>query len=222
MLIGIEDEKVALIFLYVMQQISKGNKSTFADAKDFFVSSEEISDLGEDVIVPKSLYQQALANMRSDYTAYTPNSMSTTVAVLLKYLEKKTSNFDAGNLTRDEYFKWSNINQVSPLCFLDFFLVEQATYICQIYLDHNETYEHDDDGLIELSARAAYYMFQNVFRKQVLNLRSNTSDLQSNPSLFIGFKTDTDLYQFLEDEIEDVSGIWRYDEDDEDDGDEEE
>ena len=76
-------------------------------------------------------------------------------------------------------------------------------------------FEYDDYGLVELAAILAIHMFRHLIVKEqsVWGL----SDMKNHPGCWFDFESGLNLIEIFYDHVDDIEGIWRYEDDEDED-----
>lgn len=216
-----QDQNIIQTLLYTIEQIATQERVMVDDAMESYVSSTKVLDIGREMVIPHSISNAASSKyMRTNTRPYRDISML--CDVLIGYLRER-KNYPVMKTSRENEFKYPGTGTEYSLQFSDFFIVEQAYMIVNAYLERQDDYGYEYDGVINLSVKVALYLFERILKHPDYDYYSIAFNMQRNPGGFYYFPVDTNVMNdIIHAEIGRTEGIYEYTEDDEDDEDWEE
>ncbi|MES9681635.1 hypothetical protein ABWK22_01640 [Gottfriedia acidiceleris] len=206
---------IAQAFLYTFNQLATKKLSAVDANREVLISNNKVLDIGKEIIIPKQLIQEASRSFSNHHRVYC--HLQTQCEVLEVYLKRKANLEELDCRNNNEHFKViRNTTKALPLQFHDFFLIDLACSITEAYLDDHDTYNYDYDGLVNLSAEVAIYLFKNLTKTPEYQYYSLSVNMRDNPAGYYNFKDQTNILSYIESIIDGCDGIWlREDEDEE-------
>ncbi|MED3169072.1 hypothetical protein P4369_19345, partial [Bacillus thuringiensis] len=193
--------------LYGINQLATKQVTQIDAGKDILISSMKILDIGKEMVIPKLFQKEASATYNINNNRVV-SDMSLLSEVLTAFLRKKKELIGSSRIDSSESFKYRrNTGTTLPLQFHDFFIVEQAYMYSLAYLDSSDDYAYEYDGLIELGALVAIYLFENMTRQNEYYLHDSWGNMDENPGGLYKFKSNTNVKDYIESIIEDIEGI---------------
>jgi hypothetical protein len=166
------------------------------------------------MVLPKQLNMEASSSYgRNNHRMN--NNFPLLCEVLVHYLDKKQHLTAPAQLENNDAFKY-NRNAPLPLQFYDFFIVEQGYMFALAYLDSSDTYGFEYDGLVELSAMLSIYLFKNMTKENDFHYYRIGNKMEDNPGGYYKFKSNTNVVSYIDDVIDGISGIYEYEDEDND------
>ncbi|HDR4736822.1 TPA: hypothetical protein QCR36_003856 [Bacillus cereus] len=212
-----DDKFLIQSFLYGINQLATKQLTPIDAGKDVLISSMKVLDVGKEVVVPK-LFNKAASSCYDISNHRMINNFPLLCEVLTAYLRKKKELTAQDRVKREELFKYQrNGSSTLPLQFHDFFIVEQAYMFSSAYLDSSDEYVYEYDGLVELSALVAIYLFKNMTRENEYNYYGICNKMDENPGGLYKFKSETNVVSYINSIVANIDGIDEYEEDEDED-----
>lgn len=217
-----DDKFLIQSLLYGINQLATKQLTQIDAGKDVLISSMKVLDVGKEMVVPK-LFKREASSCYDISNHRMINNFPLLCEVLTVYLRKKKELTAEGRVKREEMFKYRhNGNSTLPLQFHDFFIVEQAYMFSSAYLDSSDEYVYEYDGLVELSALVAIYLFENMTRENEYNYYGICNKMDENPGGLYKFKSETNVLSYINSIVANINGIDEYEDDEDEDEDEDE
>lgn len=209
------DEKTIQTLMYLINEVGTGAMTTLDSARESLLTSSKMLDVGSEVVIPAQAYQKS--SEKYQYTRkYRKNNMEFLCMVLSTYLKhKKDEVFVRDYAHQRDYNKAFKYAEGSLLQFHDFYLCEQGLMYAERFLYGDDDFEYDDYGLAELAALFAIHMFRHLTIKEqgVWGL----SDMKNHSGCLFEFEPGLNLVELFYDHVDNIEGIWRYEDDEDED-----
>lgn len=209
-----QDQHIVQTLLHVIEQLSTEKSIVIDDTNKNYISSSKVLDIGSEITIPKSITNESLSKYQTtNRTSY--QDMSELCDVLIHYLRLR-KDYPINRTSREDEFKFPQCGTDYSLQFSDFFIVEQAYMLVNYYLEYQEEYGYEYDGLINLSAKVALYLFEQMLKRRNYEYQRIGYDMEQHPSGFYYFPPNTNVMNYIALEIGRTDGFTTYDDDDDD------
>lgn len=203
----------AKAFFHLINSMATGESMVYSHSSGSAVSPVNFIDSAKELSIPRMLLNDANEEYHRTNERRTKN-MDLRFSVLLVYLKEKNG------LTGDfeNRFRYPDTGLNHSLQFFDFFIAEQAYLLTQTYLDTQDTYGYDREGVIALSAKVAIYLFERMHKYGLSSHYEISNNMSKYPSGFYYFSKETNpLRDVILPGLANTDGIWEFEDDEEED-----
>lgn len=216
---------LAKSYIHILNEVANERMSVSQDARNTYATPNKVTELVKESVIHNSIMNDASKSFDYHRQNHLIPRIEYKTEVLLRYLKIKEAWMQEKNKaegrtarTPNGFYNSTVVQVAAPVDFSDFYLVDQACTFVHKVAYHQDNYDVEYEGSINLSVKACEYLLENIIVDQVHADFAQGADMSVSRGYY-AFKEGTNLSQFIRENLDNTDGIYPYTDDDDDDQD---